>query len=105
MFSERWALLGLLGATFLLPLAVAHGNDDHNGGTDMDMSGSAMSHDGAIVAPAISPEAFTALDCYFRLNTGKGLLYGHIVLMTLGWVVVLPIGMLQDSSCTLKLPS
>jgi hypothetical protein len=69
----------------LLPLAIAHGHGD--GDMAMEMGESSNSR------PTIPPQA--AMDgpqSYFQYGDRSGLMLAHIVLMTLAWVFVLPIG-------------
>lgn len=71
-------LLGLL-----LPLATAHGDDEHNN-MNMDMS---------MPEPAATPvPAESYAPNYFAHPEHRSLMYAHIALMTLGWVFVLPVG-------------
>lgn len=73
-------LLGLL-----LPLAAAHGDDEHNN-MNMDMS---------MPEPAATPvPAESYAPNYFAHPDHRSLMYAHIALMTLGWVFVLPVGVL-----------
>ncbi|KAH7029345.1 uncharacterized protein B0I36DRAFT_244651 [Microdochium trichocladiopsis] len=65
-----------------LPLALAHGDEEH---MDMDM---------AMASPEPQPDSDPANLTYFRLPEHTGAIYGHIVLMVLAWIVVLPIGVM-----------
>lgn len=66
----------------LLPLALAHGDE-----MDMDMNMDAT-------APVATSEASGDAPLnYFRLTEHSGLMLAHIVIMTISWVFVLPIGM------------
>lgn len=81
--------LRLIGATLLLTsttVVLAHGHDNHAGETtDMGPLPSPMS--------AASMNSSSALpQSYFAYPAMGGLLLGHIVLMTLAWFFVLPIG-------------
>lgn len=67
----------------LLPLVAAHGDEHH--GEAMDMS--------AHSAPAPQPQS-NAPQSYWRLTEYAALMYWHIALEVLAWVVVLPVGKL-----------
>jgi len=80
---QRGRVLTLAAAALLLealPLAVAHGSE-HDGG-NLDMGG--------------SPEAPASADrkpmSYWSLTDHVGIVYIHILLMSLAWAVVLPVG-------------
>lgn len=63
-----------------LPAALAHGDDDH-----MDMSM-------GVAEPEPQQVSDAASLTYFRLSEHTGAIYGHIALMLLAWIVVLPLG-------------
>lgn len=63
-----------------LPAALAHGDDDH-----MDMSIDVAEQEPQQVSDAAGLT-------YFRLPEHTGAIYGHIALMLVAWIVVLPIG-------------
>lgn len=68
-----------------LPSAVAHGHDEDMG---MDMP---------VARPTIAPAPQTtnaAPESYFQYGEHSGLLFGHIFLMIISWVFVLPIGVM-----------
>jgi len=82
---QRGRVLALAAAALLLealPLAVAHGSEHDDGKMDMDMGG--------------GPEAPASADSkpmsYWSLTDHVGVMYTHILLMSLAWVVVLPVG-------------
>lgn len=67
----------------LLPLAVAHGHDE-----DMKM-------DAGVPRPTINSSQAPATaepQSYFQNGEHPGLIFGHILFMTIGWVFVLPVG-------------
>ena len=81
--------LRLTGATLLLAttsVVLAHGHDDHPG--EMADTGSVRSSlsIATINSSSVSPQS------YFTYPTPGGLMLGHIVLMTVAWFFVLPIG-------------
>lgn len=84
---QKYRALTLATAALLLglaPLVVAHGDDEHGGGMDMDMA----------AAPSPSPAVTDGKPpSYWSHPEHAGLMYMHILLMTVGWVMVLPIGM------------
>ena len=67
----------------LLPLVVAHGDEPH--GETIDMS----AHD----APASQPQD-DGRQSYWSLSEYATLMYWHIALEILAWIVVLPVGKL-----------
>ena len=82
--SVTFAGLVLLG---LISSVVAH--DSKHDDTNMEMGGMPMlrptiaaATNGTVVEPA----------SYFQLKEHTGLMFAHILLMTIGWVFVLPIG-------------
>lgn len=81
--------LRLIGATLLLTsttVVLAHGLDNHAGETtDMGPLPSPMSA-ASMNSSSASPQS------YFAYPAMGGLMLGHIVLMTLAWFFVLPIG-------------
>ena len=83
-------LLALAAIVAALPAVLAHGGGHEDAGAmdmDMDMGGGG---DGAAEhepEPEIDPSTMS----YFSYPEHAASIYAHIVLMTLGWVVVLPI--------------
>lgn len=71
----------------LLPLVAAHGDEHH--GEGMDMS----AHD----APAPQPQK-DGHQSYWSLSEYAALMYWHIALEILAWVVILPTGKLFRSA-------
>jgi hypothetical protein len=71
----------------LLPLAIAHAHGDEDA-VNMDMGGMKMSG----MDPSKSAPLEQGPMSYFRYPDHGHWIYGHIVAMTLGWVVVLPVG-------------
>jgi hypothetical protein len=67
----------------LLPLVAAHGEEHH--GEAMDMS--------VHSAPAPQPQS-EAPQNYWRLTEYATLMYWHIALEVLAWIVILPVGKL-----------
>jgi hypothetical protein len=65
----------------LLPLVAAHGDEQH--GETMNMS----THD----APAPQPQG-DGHQSYWSLSEYAALIYWHIALEILAWVVILPVG-------------
>lgn len=79
----------------VLPLVTAHGDDIFPA---MAMGGahSGQSHASDMNATkAASAEAWVAPPSYFRHPEYVGWIYAHIALMSLSWVVVLPVGRLS----------
>ncbi|KAF1928988.1 uncharacterized protein M421DRAFT_420218 [Didymella exigua CBS 183.55] len=81
----------------LLPLVAGHGDERHDDA--MNMSG----HN----APALAPQPQSdAPQSYWRLNEYATLMYWHIVLEILSWVVILPVAvMLSIARSRYVLPS
>ena len=65
-----------------LPVVFAHGGDEA-----MDMEGMISEHS---QDPSIDPISLPP--SYFSHPNGKGTIYLHITLMSLAWVLVLPVG-------------
>lgn len=87
MLRQRNLLLPQLALLLgLVPIAIAaaHG-DDHASNMDMGQ-----------MMPPSTPTASQASDkaplTYFRLDMYSGWIFGHIVVMTLTWTVLLPLG-------------
>lgn len=81
--------LRLIGATLLLEtisVVLAHGHDDHPG--EMADTGSATSSlsIATMNSSSVSPQS------YFTYPALSSLMLAHIVLMTIAWFFVLPIG-------------
>ena len=89
--------LALMSIASALPLALAHGGEEH-----MDMDMSMDSAQSSADAPADLPVGNLT---YFGLPEHAGAMYGHIVLMVLAWVVILPVGTFQNLSSPLVLSS
>lgn len=79
----------------LLPLAVAHGEGSH-GPDSKPVMAEAPSR--PVVSDGID-EAAMEPQSYFALSDHSGVMYAHIFLMILAWVVVLPVG-----RCRVKAP-
>ena len=92
--ARSFLFLLALSAAEVIPHALAHGDDDGEG-ENMKMSAQApptFSISSAIpsastMAAASSPES------YFAYPKFGGLMLAHIVLMTIAWLFVLPIGL------------
>ena len=69
----------------LVPAALAHGGDDE--GMDMNMGGMGANK----TADQPLPEGEYP-PTYFALREHTAAIYGHIALMVLSWVLVLPVG-------------
>ncbi|EPS44619.1 hypothetical protein H072_1392 [Dactylellina haptotyla CBS 200.50] len=100
--SRRWLLAWALLAACEISLAAAHGDDEkeeHKGG-GMDMGGG-MDHNASLNIPGHTDDA----DTYWRLSKAKWLIYGHIILMMIDWVLVLPMSiMLAVARSNLHIP-
>lgn len=74
----------------LASIVVAHGHDEDS---NMNMGTAAVPR--PIISSATSSATTTSVpvrDTYWTYSEHKGLLTAHIVLMTLAWIFVLPIG-------------
>jgi len=81
---NRSVLFWLAGLTIsFLQLVSASEEHHHHGGHEGD-------HSDHSVPPA--PGRLDTLPYYFAHPDHKGLLYGHIALMSIGWIIILPIG-------------
>lgn len=67
--------------------AVAHGHDENE---DMNMDMGGMSSTKPTI-PTSSSGAMAEPASYFQLKEHTGLIFAHILLMTIGWVFVLPL--------------
>ena len=76
-----------------LPLVAAHGDEHEHSGTAMDMGNAHINMTSAATAAAPSAVPHN----YFRYPGFAGWMYAHIVLMTIAWAVVLPVGKDYDS--------
>lgn len=76
------SVLASVAVLGLLPAALAHGDEDMK----MDM---AMGANGTADQPL--PEEEYPLT-YFALGEYTGAIYGHIALMVIAWVFILPVG-------------
>ncbi|KAF3907085.1 hypothetical protein ABW21_db0201717 [Orbilia brochopaga] len=81
-----WALLAACEVT--LAAAVAHGDDEKE--DDDEGAHSHMDHNASMSVPDASEDA----DSYWRLSKARWLIYGHIILMLLDWVLILPISIM-----------
>ncbi|KAK6349882.1 hypothetical protein TWF696_006142 [Orbilia brochopaga] len=77
-----WALLAACEAS--LAAAAAHGDDEK------EEEGGHMDHNASMNVPDASEDA----DSYWRLSRARWLIYGHIILMMLDWVLILPISIM-----------
>ncbi len=73
----------------LLPVVIAHG-DEHNGDS-MDMSPQS--------GPAPVAQQDGVPQSYWRLSEHASLMYWHVALEILAWVVILPVGTLTVYLC------
>lgn len=76
-----------------LPLVAAHGDEHEHSGMAMDMGTAHINMTGTPISattPAVPHN-------YFRYPGFAGWMYAHIVLMTIAWAVVLPVGKDYDS--------
>jgi len=81
---NRAVLFWLAGLTIsFLQLVSASEEHRHHGGHE-------GGHSEYSTPPA--PGSLDTLPYYFALPDHKGLLYGHIALMSIGWLIILPIG-------------
>lgn len=77
------ATAAVLGA--LLPAVLAHGDEGMSMGGDMDAAMDMSAQQPDTDAQEYPPN-------YFGHTEHRGVLFAHIALMVLGWVVVLPLG-------------
>ncbi|KAK6537945.1 hypothetical protein TWF694_010840 [Orbilia ellipsospora] len=99
--SKRWLLAwAVVLAACEITLATAHGDDDNDehkakpaaAGSDMAMGGDmgGMDHNASLNIPGHSDDA----DSYWRLSKARWLIYGHIILMMIDWILILPISIM-----------
>lgn len=84
--SRVWSVLAGAVLLDLASVALAHGHDED---AAMDVS-SGMT----LTEAHISNSSVLGLPSYFRHNENSGLVLAHIVLMSIAWVFVLPLGTL-----------
>ncbi|KAF3934270.1 hypothetical protein ABW19_dt0201896 [Dactylella cylindrospora] len=89
--SRRWLLAWalLVACEFSLATATPHG-DDENEGHDGDHDMGGMDHMATVSVPDSTDDA----DTYWRLKKAKWLIYGHIILMMIDWVLILPMSIM-----------
>ncbi|KAJ6264661.1 hypothetical protein Dda_0810 [Drechslerella dactyloides] len=75
-----WALLAVCEVT--LAAAAPHGEEKEDS--------SHMDHNASMNVPDVSEDA----DSYWRLSKARWLIYGHIILMMLNWVLILPVSIM-----------
>ena len=98
--SFSLSALVLLG---LAPLALAHGHGGSGASTGMVMSVGHTSGEHGLsmnITASMSPEdaKIFGMESYFAHNEHAGLMYAHITLMILAWVVCLPLGKLSATA-------
>lgn len=85
-----------LGLVWALPSVLAHGEDIHNGTTQVEMtmghSQGHGSHDGSSRPMMMKDmEDFPSHPTYFMHEEHGGLMYAHIGIMLLAWVIAMPL--------------
>ncbi|ATZ47308.1 hypothetical protein BCIN_02g06000 [Botrytis cinerea B05.10] len=98
-----YSSLILLG---LAPLIAAHGDEEPEMDMNMPMSSVATAISTATVLAGMDNTVVAEPSSYFRYSEHGSLMVAHIILMTIGWVFVLPICvMLSISRSRLSLPA
>ena len=87
----------ILAGFVLLGLAVAHGHDD-NGDMTMGMAMAGPSNTRPTIPPAASTTLAADPSSYFQYGEHSTLLLAHILVMTVGWVFVLPVGQYLEAA-------
>lgn len=82
--NRGMAILCFLAIIYHISLVDAHGDNGNHDGSKV-MTG--MDHN----APVSVPEHSDNADTYWRLTTARWWIYGHIILMLIDWVLILPI--------------
>ncbi|KAF3209484.1 hypothetical protein TWF192_004137 [Orbilia oligospora] len=88
--SRRWLLAWALFAVCDVALAAAHGEEAGEKGDMHKGHTGGMDHNASLNVPAHSDDA----DTYWRLTTARWLIYGHIILMVIDWILVLPVSIM-----------
>jgi hypothetical protein len=89
--SERRTLTTTILLFGLASLALAHGHDD---GEMLSSGGDSGLNEAAHTASFIDPDSpDMGPPNYFRHSEHSGLMLAHIVLMSVGWIFILPLGM------------
>lgn len=86
--SRNFVILAGVVLLGFISSAVAHGHDEHE---DMNMDMGRMSNSRPTIATATNGTMAEPAS-YFQLTEHFGLMFAHILLMTIGWVFVLPVG-------------
>lgn len=89
--SAILALTGVVALSLMVPGVLAHG--DEAGGMDMGV-GEAGGMGGMMnmSTPDAKPDESSYPPTYFAHPEHQGLLWAHIVVMAIGWIIVLPVG-------------
>jgi len=74
-------------------LVVAHGHDDNN---DMNMDLGVSTMPTSHISPQQNATMIAEPETYFQYGAHWVLLMSHIVIMTIGWVFILPVGKRED---------
>lgn len=86
---SAWSLLFAAALVLCaLPAVLAHGDEHAAAGADMEMD---MDMDMS-AEDSSKPDAGSYAPTYFTHPEHRGLIYAHIGLMVLSWVVILPLG-------------
>jgi hypothetical protein len=94
--SQRFATPAVVVLLGLVSVVGAHG---HDGDMKMDMGEQSVSRP---TIATISNTTDAGPQSYFQYGEHSGLLVAHILLMTIGWIFILPIG---KHPCSLEFPS
>ena len=92
---QKHSLFAILTALLLrgIPLVLAHGSEVH-GDMSMDMisaGSSAISSGPGNASGTVVDSSVSVPQSYFAYHDFSSLLLAHIVLMTIGWLFILPI--------------
>lgn len=94
--TSALSVLASVAVLGLVPAALAHGDEDMNMGMDMGAMGPGSP------AGQPQPEDQTLLS-YFSLGEHTAAIYGHIGLMVIAWVFILPVGKALPAVATCNL--
>ncbi len=98
--SREWNALAGAMLLDLVSVALAHGHDEN---ARMEMSNCMNISEVACPHSSIFNSTETGSPSYFRHPEYSGLMLLHIVLMSIAWIFVLPLGMQSHCFCNLTL--
>jgi hypothetical protein len=93
--SRAWSAVAGAVLLDLVSVALAHGHDE-----DASMEMNTCMNLSEVSPPHIYNSTEMGPPSYFRHSEYSGLILLHIVLMSIAWIFVLPLGTLSHHSCS-----